>query len=232
MEKTSLSLGNAQVLATLRLPYRKATGWYIGQTTAWDSWQMHSVWPRVSLNSYMPRPSPPISKNTVSKKYFSTWRRKQRRGGGMDDGDFTRSHWKSWEWCLPAAPGYSWLGSLSCRCNLGKRPSPSKVRKGQGSSCCGGGEATWNEGLVEQAWTELLPGFAFITRGNCSASPLPGRGMSACAKGLRWDAASTWWEEKQLGFSNKWGKKSEKMSYEEHGRKKKKFENHWIIILW
>lgn len=178
---------------------------------------------------------PPISKNTVSKKYFSTWRRKQRRGGGMDDGDFTRSHWKSWEWCLPAAPGYSWLGSLSCRCNLGKRPSPSKVSKGQGSSCCGGGEATWNEGLVEQAWTERLPGFAFITRGNHGTSPLPGRRMSACAKGLKRDAASTWWEEKQLGFSNKWGKKSEKISYEEHGRrkkKKKKFENHWIIILW
>lgn len=112
-----------------------------------------------------------LSKNTVSKKYFSTWTRKQKRGGGMGDADFTRYHWKSWEWCLLAAPGCSWLGLVSCRYDVGKRPSHCRVKKGQGSSCCGGGDAMWNGGLVEQAWTELFPGFA--TRSEKTAAFLP-----------------------------------------------------------
>lgn len=69
----------------------------------------------------------------------------------MGDGDFPRSLRKSWEWCLLAALGCCWLGLVSCRCNLRKRPSPSKVRMGQGGSRGGGGEAMWNEGPVEQA---------------------------------------------------------------------------------
>lgn len=69
-----------------------------------------------------------------------------------DDRDFIRSPWKPWEWCP--------LAATSCRCSLHKRPLPSMVRMGQGSSCWGGGEATGNEGPVKQAWAELLPGFA------------------------------------------------------------------------
>lgn len=38
-----------------------------------------------------------------------------------------------------------------CKCNLCKRPLPSKVRTGQRSSCCGGGEPTRNEVPAMQA---------------------------------------------------------------------------------
>lgn len=147
----------------------------------------------------------PLCKNTVSKKYFSSWRRKQIRGGGVGDGDFTRYHWKSWEWCLLAADAIYvkvlWL------LRWGQDREAAVVVAGK---LCGM-RGQWSK--PEMRFCQDLPSQKRHLQHLYHPPLLLRSSVAACAKALKTGTASTLWEELQPEFSNYW-KRNEKMSDE------------------